>query len=97
MPEPGTVRLLEHGGGVELRVGRSVLHGNEDLRRTIRFVLDHHDAPPPPAFGVLGNPPEAAARAVAQVLADLERAGVPLRTWGTRWRAWVLEAVGDAG
>lgn len=88
---PGAVRVRFREGGVELRVRACVINGNDDMRRALRWVLEH---PAPPAATVAGMP--ATAEEICRLLTRLAEHGVPLRSWGQPWesRCLQLEEVG---
>jgi hypothetical protein len=82
---PGAVRMRFHEGGIQLRVRTCVINGNDDMRRALRWVLDH---PTPPA-GALADAP-ATTEEICRLLTRLAAHGVSLRSWGQLWASWCL-------
>lgn len=79
---PSAVRVRFRPDSVELRVNASVINGNDDMRRALRWVLDH----PSPPHGAI---PELRTTAdeVCALLTRLVPHGVALRLWGRMWAA----------
>lgn len=77
---PRAVRVQFHSDSVELRFDSSVINGNDDMRRALRWVLDH---PSSPAEAI----PELQTTAdeVCRLLTQLVPHGIPLRAWGPSW------------
>lgn len=77
---PDAVRLAFRENSVELRVGASVINGNDDMKRALQWVLDHRalDGEEIPELAATVND-------ICQLLTDLVPHGVPLCAWDSWW------------
>ncbi|GDY33981.1 hypothetical protein GTS_56140 [Gandjariella thermophila] len=79
---PHAVRVRFRPGGVELRVHGSLISGNQDMARALRWVLNHREAS---ADDIAELGESVTLEDICRLLTDLAPHGVPLSAWGNWW------------